>query len=150
MSVSVRCQRLPRIAQTRDKVAEDWEILFLMDQIYSLDQYIRKTCLGISPVPEVSTDSTDERQGSIGQGDPVPKGPNRLLGAVQQEELSPYHPGARDFHGQHKVAEDRVKLFLKDQTDSSEQYIKRTRLGISQSEFRSCVRVEVAVLSCPS
>ena len=131
--ISARCQRLPRTAQTRDKVAEDREILFLKDQIDSLDQYIRRTCLGISPVPEVSTDSTDEGQGSIGQGDPVPQGLNRLLGAVQREELSPYHPGARDFHGQHKVAEDRVKLFPKDQIDSLEQYIRRTRLGISQS-----------------
>ena len=50
-----------KIAGLRDKVAEkDREILFLKDQIDSLEQYSRRNCLRISPVLEVSSESTDD------------------------------------------------------------------------------------------
>ena len=86
----------------RDNVAEAKEILFLNDQIDSLEQYSRRNCVRISPVPETSTDSTDEGQGSRGLGDPFPNGPNLLLRPIHQEDLSWYQPGARGFHGQHR------------------------------------------------
>ena len=49
------------IAGLRDKVAEkDREILFLKDQIDSLEPYSRRNCLRISPVPEFPAESTDD------------------------------------------------------------------------------------------
>ena len=48
-------------SQLRKEVAEkDREILFLKDQIDSLEQYRRRNCLRISPVPEISSESTHD------------------------------------------------------------------------------------------
>ena len=61
VAAQVSSQLRKEIAGLRDKVAEkDREILFLKDQIDSLEQYSRRNCLRISPVPEVSSESTDD------------------------------------------------------------------------------------------
>ena len=61
VAAQVSSQLRKEIAGLWDKVAEkDREILFLKDQIDSLEQYSRRNCLCISPVPEVSTESTDD------------------------------------------------------------------------------------------
>ena len=61
VAAQVSSQLRKEIAGLRDKVAEkDKEILFLKDQIDSLEQYSRRSCLRISPVPEVSSESTDD------------------------------------------------------------------------------------------
>jgi len=52
VAAQVSSQLRKEIAGLRDKVAEkDREILFLKDQIDSLEQYSRRNCLRISPVP---------------------------------------------------------------------------------------------------
>ena len=61
VAAQVSSQLRKEIAGLRDKVAEkDREILFLKDQIDSLEQYSRRNCLRISPVPEVPSESTDD------------------------------------------------------------------------------------------
>ena len=61
VAAQVSSQLRKEIAGLRDKVAEkDREILFLKDQIDSLEQYSRRSCLRISPVPEVFSESTDD------------------------------------------------------------------------------------------
>ena len=49
-----------RFAEGGSGAEKDREILFLKDQIDSLEQYSRRNCLCISPVPEVSAESTDD------------------------------------------------------------------------------------------
>ena len=61
VAAQVSSQLRKEIAGLRDKVAEkDREILILKDQIDSLEQYSRRNCLRISPVPEVPSESTDD------------------------------------------------------------------------------------------
>ena len=61
VAAQVSSQLRKEIAGLRDKIAEkDREILFLNEQIDSLEQYSRRNCLRISPVPEVSSESTDD------------------------------------------------------------------------------------------
>ena len=61
VAAQVSSQLRKEIAGLRDKVAEkDRKILFLKDQIDSLEQYSRRNCLRISPVPEVPSESTDD------------------------------------------------------------------------------------------
>ena len=59
--VSSQLRKEILLAGLRDKVEEkDREILFLKDQIDSLEQYRRRNCLRISPVPEIPSESTDD------------------------------------------------------------------------------------------
>ena len=58
-AAQVSSQLRKEIAGLRDKAAEKYrDILFLKDQIDSLEQYSRRNCF--SPVPEVSSESTDD------------------------------------------------------------------------------------------
>lgn len=61
VAVKVTDQLRKEISGLREKiVAKDREILLLKDQVDSLEQYSRRNCLRIGPVPEITSENTDE------------------------------------------------------------------------------------------